>query len=99
MSTAAKQPKDGKIIRVSDVLYHTLDSRKPESVSWDAFLRKAFNIPARKRKGLVVKYLWVLESTKQIFESLAEARGAAVVNAAAKGSRETEKPLRFKESS
>ncbi len=97
--TTPKKKKHGEVIRVSELLYYIMEKERPQSVSWDAFLRARFGLPARGKRRRDAKFVYLLESTKQIFSSLPEARGAAVVNAVKAKRKRPEEPLRFRESS
>lgn len=80
--------KPGKVLRVDPMIYKVLASKKGPKETWSAVLRRLLGLPSRK--GVAPKKHFVLPSA--LIESLPEAKGRAVLEAAKKKTK-PEKPV------
>lgn len=76
----------GKAVKLSQAVVTYLRKKGEETESYDSILRREFGLPSRKGEdqSLCVYYL-VPGGKPELSESLAEARGAAILLAARKG--------------
>lgn len=75
----------GRVLRASPVVLSYVSRLIGERESFDAFLRRVFNLPNRKGISPGLFECWVLRSTGRIYTSEAKARGDAIFAAAKKG--------------
>jgi len=89
----------GKVIRISPELQEFLRSKwTPETKGWDDFFRTVFGLRSR-RKGSRnnIFQVWFLKESGQGFERIADAKGAAIVNAVRAKRKKPEEPVRLRE--
>lgn len=80
--------KPGKVLRVDPLIYKMLSAKKGPKETWSSVIRRLLGLPSRK--GEQPKKHYVLPSS--LSESLPEARGRAVIEAAKKKTK-PEKPV------
>jgi hypothetical protein len=95
----ATKQTSGKVIRISPEVHDFLRSKWRKGVrGWDDFFRTLLGFESR-RKGeeRQVLQVWYLRESGQGFEKIADARGAAVVNAVKAKRKKPEEPVRMME--
>ena len=94
-----KKASKGKPIRVSDLVYNTLNSQRlnKRSLSWDAFMRIILGLPNRKGEVKPLLEGWLEVNSGQFYLNEKDANGAAVVLMAKKKTKKYLKPIRMRE--
>ncbi len=89
------KPKPGKVLRVDELTFRFLAEKRKRGEQMTALIRRLIGLPSRK--GIIDSPTkWALPS--DLFESIEEARGAAVVRAV-KAKRKPEEPKPVREAS
>lgn len=93
--------QDGKVVRLSEKLLKYLNQRKLKktSESYDELVRRLLGVRSKTGDLNKIRTYWVLTRPKlQVFDRLPDAKGQAVLNAVRAKKRQTEKPIKVKES-
>jgi len=93
MAKSKAKPKPGKVIRVDDLTWAYLCSKKLASETIAALMRRLIGLTSRKGDTPIKAF--VLPS--DMYSSISEARGAAVIKAVKSKHRKPESPIAVKE--
>jgi hypothetical protein len=92
MAQAKKKP--GRVVRLSPKLQAYVEARLRTKETFDACLRRLLALPKKREKGrFETQVCYVLPS--DIFETKAEAKGAAIVRAV-RTKKQAERPIEMK---
>lgn len=88
------KPKPGKVIRIDELTFRFISEKRRRGEQITTLIRRLIGLPSRK--GIVdrpTKY--VLPS--DLYESIEEARGAAVLKSVKAKAKKTEEPIAIRE--
>lgn len=91
-----KKASKGKLIRISDDVFNLLQ-KKRQGKSWDSLMRRMLGLPDRAGITQPLVVGWLDQDTGQLYLDEAEARGAAVVAAAKRGTKKIKQPIKMRE--
>lgn len=90
----------GRPVRLSDDIYNLLDkkrSRFTKRLSFDCLLRRVFGLPNRRGEPQPLVEGWLEVNSGKFYLDEADARGAAVIEAARARTKKVKRPLRMRE--
>ena len=98
MKNRRKKPSVGRVIRVSDEVWkHIAERRAGRRMSWDRFFRNFLGLPDRNGNNVPLIEGWLEVNTGKLYLKQAEAKGAAVMEAAKQRTKAVRKPIRMRE--
>lgn len=99
LTNRRRRASKGKPIRVSDLVYNTLQKKRANNSkeSWDCLFRRMLGLPDRRGNEQPLVEGWLEITTGQMYIHQADARGAAVMEAAKAKTKKVNKPIRMRE--